>query len=56
MSSSGDQGEGMEQPPFGLSRERLEDLLWKAVATLLVAFLIYALLHFGSQLMEFQGG
>ncbi len=39
-----------------LSREMVQDILWKAVATLLVAFLVYVLLHFGSQLIELQGG
>ncbi|MBN1676930.1 MAG: hypothetical protein JW880_00165 [Candidatus Thermoplasmatota archaeon] len=41
---------------YSLTRERVQDLLWKAVAALFVAFLIYVLLHFGSQLIELQGG
>lgn len=39
-----------------LTREKARDLLWKAAAVLLVVFLVYVLLHFGSQLIELQGG
>jgi hypothetical protein len=39
-----------------LTREKAQDILWKVAAAALVVFLIYVLLHFGSQLVELQGG
>jgi hypothetical protein len=37
-------------------RQRIADSVWKVAAALLVMFLIYVMLHFGSQLIELQGG
>lgn len=37
-------------------RQRIADIVWKVAATLLVAFLIYVMLHLASQLIELQGG
>lgn len=37
-------------------RQRIADSVWKVVAALLVMFLLYVMLHFGSQLIELQGG
>lgn len=45
-------GEG-QQPT---QRQRVADIAWKVAAALLVVFLIYVMLHFGSQLIELQGG
>jgi hypothetical protein len=37
-------------------RQRVADIAWKIAAALLVAFLIYVLLHLDSSLIELQGG
>lgn len=56
MASSNNHEMDAEGRRFRLSREKAQDLLWKSAAALLVAFLIYVLLHFGSHLIELQGG
>jgi len=55
MSSSESEAEVVDVQPR-LSRENVNDVLWKAAAVILVIFLVYVLLHFGSQLIELQGG
>ena len=36
-------------------RQKLVDVLWKAAASLVVAFLIHSMLHLMSRLVEIQG-
>lgn len=55
MSSSESEGAVADVQPR-LSRENVKDILWKVAAAILVIFLVYVLLHFGSQLIELQGG
>lgn len=55
MSSSESEAETAD-PRYRLSGEKVKDVLWKVAAAVLVVFLVYVLLHFGSQLIELQGG
>jgi len=56
MSSSKGNGMGSDKAHVQLTREKAQDILWEIAAAALVVFLIYVLLHFGSQLVELQGG
>ncbi len=37
-------------------KQKTSDIAWKVAAALLVAFLIYVLLHYMSKLVQLQGG
>lgn len=56
MASSNDHEMGVTKSRLGLSREKMREVMWKVAAAALVVFLIYVMLHFGSQLIELQGG
>jgi hypothetical protein len=47
---------GVTKPRFGLSREKMREVLRKAASAALAVFLICEMPHFGSQLIELRGG
>jgi len=56
MSSSNGNGMGSEKALVRRTKESARDVLWKVAEAALALFLIYVLLHFGSRLVELQGG